>query len=128
MLTQTLSRLEGAEVTISAACTPDGHLYGSVGPREIASALLDEGHSVHADQIKMTQNLKEVGTFQAPVFLADDLSTEIKVWIVAEKSLESLEDGASETEVTDDADADAGTGTNVGAEPVQPPTAEEPAG
>ena len=79
-------------------------------------------------QIKMTVNLKEVGTFQAPVFLADDLSTEIKVWIVAEKSLESLEDDASETEVTkNDADADASSGTDVGAEPTQPPAPEEPA-
>ena len=133
VLTQTLSRLEGVEVTISAACTPDGHLYGSVGPREIASALLDEGHAVHADQIKMTVNIKEVGTFQAPVFLADDLSTEIKVWIVAEKSLESLEDAASETEVTNDADADSGpdaatdAATDVGAGPAQPPAAQEPA-
>lgn len=124
ILTETLSRLEGVEITISAACTPDGHLYGSVGPREIASALLDEGHSVHTDQIKMTHNVKEVGTFQASIFLADDLSTEVKVWIVAEKSLE--DDEASETEVTHDADADARTA--VGAEPAQPPAAEEPAG
>jgi hypothetical protein len=73
----------------------------------------------------MTHNVKEVGTFQVPIFLADDLSTEIKVWIVAEKSLESLEVEARETEVTDDADANAGT--NVGAEPVQPPADPDPA-
>lgn len=104
MLLETQSRLEGVEITISAACTPEGHLYGSVGPREISRALMDEGHSVHTDQIKMTHNFKEVGTYQASVVLSDDISTEVKVWVVAEKSLEDEEE-ASETEVTDDTSA-----------------------
>ncbi|MFQ5412371.1 MAG: 50S ribosomal protein L9 [Phycisphaerae bacterium] len=104
MLLETQSRLDGVEVTISSACTPDGHLYGSVGPREISSALLEEGHSVHPDQIKMTHNFKEVGTYQADIVLADEITSEVKVWIVAEKSLDTddEEEAASETEVTDD--------------------------
>lgn len=104
ILLETQTRLVGVEVTISAACTPDGHLYGSVGPREIARALIDEGHSVHADQIKLTHNFKEVGTYQAPVVLAEGIDAEVKVWIVAEKSLLRDEDeGAASrgTEVTD---------------------------
>lgn len=107
MLLETRTRLEGVEVTISAACTTDGHLYGSVGPREISSALIDEGHSVHPDDIKLTHNFKEVGTFSAPIVLADDITTEVKVWIVAEKSLDDDEDHEDiqpgETEATDDA-------------------------
>ncbi len=110
MLLETQSRLDGVEVTISSACTPDGHLYGSVGPREISSALLEEGHSVHPDQIKMTHNLKEVGTYQADIVLADEITSEVKVWIVAEKSLDSDdEEEASEMEVTDDTGPDPAT-------------------
>ena len=106
MLVETCKRVEGAEVTISAACTPEGHLYGSVGPREISSALLTEGHSVHPDQIKMTVNLKEVGTYQVPVVFADEIRTEVKVWVVREKTLgEEEEEAAGETEITHDADA-----------------------
>ncbi len=111
MLVETCKRLEGAEVTISSACTTDGHLYGSVGPREVSSALIEEGHSVHPDDIKLAHNFKEVGTFSAPVVLADDITAEVKVWIVAEKSLdddEEFEDGEpGEREATDDADANA---------------------
>lgn len=106
MLLETCKRLENVEVTISAACTPDGHLYGSVGPREISSALLGDGHSAHPDQIKMTANIKEVGTFQVPVVFAEDIRTEIKVWVVREKTLgEEEEESAGETEITDDANA-----------------------
>ena len=126
VLEDTCKRLEGVEVNISAACTPEGHLYGSVGPREIASALLAEGHSVHADQIKMTANIKEVGTFQVPIVFAEDIRTEAKVWVVREKTLgeeEEEEAMAGETEVTDDADqATAGTAED------QPAGSDEPAG
>ncbi|MBK8269802.1 MAG: 50S ribosomal protein L9 [Planctomycetes bacterium] len=110
VLLATQARLVGAEVTISAACTPDGHLYGSVGPREISRALIDEGHSVHADQIKLTHNFKEIGTYQAPIVLADEITAEVKVWIVAEKSVVPLEAESSGTEVTDGAAGDAGNG------------------
>jgi large subunit ribosomal protein L9 len=95
-------RLAGVEVTISAACNPEGHLYGSVGPREISSALMEEGHSIHPDQIKMSTNIKEVGTQEVPVVLADDITAEVKVWVVAEKGAGDLEDiEGEEGEVTD---------------------------
>lgn len=102
MLKKTAERLTGASVTISAACTPDGHLYGSVGPREIAHALMQEGHSVHADQVKMSHNIKEVGAQEVPVVFTDDIRTTVKVWVVAEK-VAGEEDEKSETEVTHDA-------------------------
>ncbi len=93
VLRQTAERLTGAEVTISAACTPDGHLYGSVGPREISHALMQEGHSVHADQIKMSHNLKEVGAVEVPIVLSDEIRASVKVWVVAEKTIGDLDEG-----------------------------------
>jgi large subunit ribosomal protein L9 len=103
MLRATAQRLENAEVTISAACTPEGHLYGSVGPREIAHALMEEGHSVHADQVKMSHNIKEVGAVDVPIVLAEDIDAQVKVWVVAERIAghEPTDSQASETEVTD---------------------------
>lgn len=112
LLLQTAKRLGGAEVTISAACTPDGRLYGSVGPREIAHALIQEGHSVHPDQVKMSQNIKEVGSQEVSVVLSDDIRTAIKVWVVAEKVAGDMDEARSEKEVTNAADsADAAAGS-----------------
>ena len=45
-LEEMAGRMRNVEVTIAAACNEEGHLYGSVGPREIAAALRDEGHDV----------------------------------------------------------------------------------
>jgi large subunit ribosomal protein L9 len=109
------ARLAGAEVTISAACNPEGHLYGSVGPREISHALMEEGHSVHPDQVKMSVNIKQVGSQEVPIVLADDISTQIKVWVVAEKAAGSLEgEEGGEKEVADVASdsATVGPGTS----------------
>ncbi len=114
VLVATQARLVGAEVTISSACTPDGHLYGSVGPREISRALMDEGHSVHADDIKLAHNFKEVGTFQVPIVLGEGITSEVKVWIVAEKSVlqDEEEERSPETEVSDGVGAGADTDSN----------------
>ncbi len=101
VLKKTADRLAGAEVTISSACTPDGRLYGSVGPREISHALMQEGHSVHADQIKMSHNIKEVGAVEIPVVLSDEIRASVKVWVVAEKTVGDLEEG-TRTEDKDD--------------------------
>lgn len=101
LLESMVQRLEGVEVAISAASTPEGHLYGSVGPREISRALMDEGHSVHPDQIKMSQHVKEIGTLEVPVVLADDLRATVKVWVVREKAVDEVDEESGETDVTD---------------------------
>jgi len=85
-------RLAGVSVTISAACTREGHLYGSVGPREISRALMDEGHSVHPDQIKMSQNIKEIGAVDVPVVLSEEISATVKVYVTPEKGALDLDE------------------------------------
>lgn len=99
VLVATAARLKDAEVTIAAACTPEGHLYGSVGPREISHALMEEGHSVHPDQVKMSHNIKEIGSSEVAIVLSDDIRAAVKVWVVKERGAGELE-GESEKEVT----------------------------
>lgn len=94
-------RLNGVEVTISSACTREGHLYGSVGPREISRALMDEGHSVHPDQVKMSHNIKQVGKQEVPIVLSEDISATVIVYVAPEKGAEFLEEAAPVAEVTD---------------------------
>jgi large subunit ribosomal protein L9 len=101
VLLATAERLKGVEVHINTAATPDGHLYGSVGPREIAHALLEEGHSVHTDQIRMSHNIKEVGSCEVPVVLADDIRLTLKVWVNREKGAEEPGEAQGEREDSD---------------------------
>ena len=47
-------------VTIEANANEEGHLYGSVGTHEIASALKAQGVAITADQIRLDGPLKEL--------------------------------------------------------------------
>jgi len=75
-------RLRNIEVTIAAAANEEGVLYGSVGPREIASALRDEGHDVEAQHVQLHESIRRLDNVTVPVKFADDIFTEVKVWVV----------------------------------------------
>ncbi|NLE59951.1 MAG: 50S ribosomal protein L9 [Planctomycetes bacterium] len=83
-LEQMAGRMSNVEVTISAACNREGHLYGSVGPREIAAALRDEGHDVDAKQVQLREPIRQLDSVVVPVLLADDIQVDVKVWVVRE--------------------------------------------
>jgi ribosomal protein L9 len=85
------------EVMISAAANPEGRLYGSVGPREIAAALRDEGHPVEAAHVQCHDTIRELGNRMVPIVFTDDLRTEVKVWVVQEKAAGDLE-GTTESD------------------------------
>ena len=91
MLVEQAEHLKDVEVTISAAANPEGHLYGSVGPREIAAALREEGHAVEASQVQMHETIKELDSRMIPIRFTDDLEAEVKVWVVREKAAGDLE-------------------------------------
>ncbi|MCL2330502.1 MAG: 50S ribosomal protein L9 [Phycisphaerae bacterium] len=86
-----VGRMREVEITISAACNEDGHLYGSVGPREIAAALRDIGHQVEAKQVQLHEPIRRLDTAVVPVAFADDLKVEVKVWVVRETAADEAE-------------------------------------
>jgi large subunit ribosomal protein L9 len=85
-------RMRDIEVTIASACNPEGRLYGSVGPREIAAALRDEGHDVEAKQVQLREPLRQIDNITVPVMFAEDLVVEVKVWIVRESGSGDIEE------------------------------------
>jgi large subunit ribosomal protein L9 len=85
-------RLKNVEVTIAAAANPQGHLYGSVGPREVAAALRDEGYAVEPGQVQLHEPIKQLDNVVVPIRFGEELETEVKVWVVREKDSGDLED------------------------------------
>jgi large subunit ribosomal protein L9 len=107
-LKQMAARIAATEVTIPAAANPEGHLYGSVGVRDISRALIAEGFSVQPDQVRLEEPIKKLDTIMVPIHLAEDLETQVKVWVVPEKTAADL---AGETQ-----ERDHGADTNGGSE------------
>ena len=69
-------------VSIEANANPEGHLYGSVGPEEVAQVLQKDKLNVEPAMIKLEGPLKELGLYSVKVQLTEDLQTEVKVWVV----------------------------------------------
>ena len=74
--------LEGASCTIIARATEEGHLFGSVTPREIATHLKQEGFEVDPKTIQLEDPIKELGIYKVTVQLHSEITCEIKVWVV----------------------------------------------
>jgi len=97
-----VAKMTDVDVTISAAANEEGRLYGSVGPREIAVALRDEGHDVETSQVQLHDPIRQLDSVIVPVVFADDLQAEVKVWVVRERA----SDEALEAEAAEEADAE----------------------
>ncbi|MFQ5494387.1 MAG: 50S ribosomal protein L9 [Phycisphaerae bacterium] len=119
-LLETLAeRLEGVEVTVRARANEDGVLYGSVGAREIAAALSDEGYPVALDQVVLESPIRHLDNVAVAVKLGEDLRSTVKVWVVRDKTqtdddeaeggaTEAREDAKSGREAIADGDDSAG--------------------
>ena len=77
--------LEGAAVTVKANASPEGKLFGSVGPRDIAEAFSAAGHPLEKSEVVMGEGpLRHTGEFEVHVHLHADVHTTVKVVIGAD--------------------------------------------
>jgi large subunit ribosomal protein L9 len=70
-------------ITIEANATEEGHLYGSVGPQEIARAMRGKNLLVDPENVKLPEPIKELGyDIPVPISLGYEIETSILVNIV----------------------------------------------
>ena len=88
-LAEQISKLS---VTIEANANEEGHLYGSVGPAEIAAALKEQNHTILPDQVRLDGPLKELALYTVKIHLHQDVEeAELKVWVVPTADSQSAE-------------------------------------
>lgn len=69
-------------VTIEANANAEGHLYGSVGPVEVAQALRQKNLPVDAEMVRMESAIKEVALYAVKLHLGYEIESEVKVLVV----------------------------------------------
>ena len=82
------------QVTLLAKVGEQGKLFGSIGARDIAKALADEGEVIDHRDIKLENPLKTIGSPTIDLRLEADVTTQFKVVIAPEV----VEEEADETE------------------------------
>lgn len=76
---------EIASVTVTAKAGDEGKLFGSVGTRDIASAITEAGLAVKKAEVLMPNGpIRHTGDFVIEVQLHSDVRGEIKVSVVPE--------------------------------------------
>ena len=74
--------VNGKEVTIAARANVDGHLYGSVGPAQIAAALTEIGAIVNPDEVMMGQAIRQLDKYDVEIRFEEDVTAKVSVWVV----------------------------------------------
>ncbi|MEE4304666.1 MAG: 50S ribosomal protein L9 [Wenzhouxiangella sp.] len=75
------------EVRFEVPVSPEGRLYGSINPHEIAGKLTDMGYAVEKAEVDMPEGpIREPGEYTIGLILHADVQTEIKVTVVAAES------------------------------------------
>ena len=73
-------------VTIKANASPEGKLFGSVGPREIAEAFTNAGSALDKSEVVMPEGpLRHIGEFEVQLYFHADVQVPVKVTISAEE-------------------------------------------
>lgn len=77
------AKMKGAEVNIPLKVGANGKTFGSVSAAQVAAALTQKGFDVDKKCIKM-EAFKAIGSYTADVRLMENVSTSIKVNVIAQ--------------------------------------------
>ncbi len=83
VMAELASRLSGVSITIEAKANPEGHLFGSVGAKQVADALVAKGFPIEEKQVRF-EAVRELGEYEAKIHLAPDAEPSVKLWVVEE--------------------------------------------
>jgi large subunit ribosomal protein L9 len=76
--------LAEAAVRLAMKASEEGHLYGSVGPRQVSEALAEQGFEVEERHVALESPLKEVGEYEVMISLHPEVQVPVKVTVVSE--------------------------------------------
>ena len=77
-------RLAAVEIEISRKVGETEVLYGSVTSGDIADSLMSKGMEIDRRKIALQEPIKKLGEFDVPIKLHRDVTTHVKVKVVAE--------------------------------------------
>jgi large subunit ribosomal protein L9 len=78
-------KLEGVSITFSMLAGEEGKLYGSVGPRDIAGQLAEQGFDIHGRHVSLVEPIKALGVYSVPIKLYPEVEASVKVWVIKEE-------------------------------------------
>ena len=80
--------LEGVEVTVRRKAGEGGRLFGSVGPADVAEALVDAGHEARRQEVRMPDGdtIRQVGEYDVTIHIGPDVDATIRLKVEPEST------------------------------------------
>lgn len=100
-----IEKLEGFELTTEQSCNDQGLLYGSVTQQDIAKMLVENGFAVRPRDVRITQTIKRIDSYEVLIRPEQDLEATIKLWVVSDRPLD-LDTDESAGETTEESSTD----------------------
>ena len=76
--------MQSLSITISAQVSDEGTLYGSIGTREIAESLEEQGFAIEKSSVRLPEGvLKETGEYNVDIELHPEVISTISVRIIS---------------------------------------------
>ena len=118
-LTELAEQLDGKEVSLKAQVGTKDRLYGSITSADIAAELESTtGVTIDKKKIELAEPIRQLGTHEVIIRLAQDITPRIKVTITADKTDKTEEevkteqvDKAEQTDLAEETVAVEGTDT-----------------
>ena len=79
-----IEQLKTVEVHLERRANEQGHLFGSVTATDVAKQLQAQGFNVIAGDINLSGRLDRVSDYAVRIKFAEDLATDVKVWVHAD--------------------------------------------
>ena len=103
------AQLNGTTITIEANAGEEGKLFGSIGTRDIAEALVAAGHEVEKSEVQLAEGaLRTTGDFSINLSLGSDVNAEISLKITGSdapaETIAAMEEIEGKVEEADDED------------------------
>ncbi len=96
-----IKQLEGVEVALERRANEWGHLFGSVTATDIAKALQHQGFNIEADDVLLHGKIDRVERFTVTVSFAEDLKTDIKVYVAPDADSKAAMDAHAKERATE---------------------------
>lgn len=75
-------KLNGVSITIEANAGEEGKLFGSIGTRDIADALVAAGHEIEKSEVLLPEGaLRTTGQFEVSLSLGSDITADIMLLV-----------------------------------------------
>ena len=87
--------MKESKVTLERRANEQGHLFGSVSATDIARGLQAQGFNIEAADVNLPGKLDRIDTYQVQIKFADDLKTDVKVWVAPDAESKAAIDAAA---------------------------------